>query len=123
MQTLSWIGTFVGGLGIGSALGAIIQYFLARRATLEERSFSLKKEAYAGLLTAIAEMDKAPEDTNASANYELWVAHCQLVAPPHVNTLIFKWRSDESLKRNEGAPLNELLNAMRKDLGIARDDS
>jgi hypothetical protein len=120
METLSWIGTFVGGLGVGSALTAIIQYALGRHTVREERSFSLKKEAYAGLLSAIAEWDKAPEDTKVGADYELWVARCQLIAPPHVNALIQNWRSEESLKRNEGAPLNELLNAMRKDLGIAR---
>lgn len=110
------------GLGgvIGSVMTSLLQAWLSRKASLDERKFREKKEAYAGLLNAIYQT--AHERSQVSikeAGY--WRARCDLVGSEKVRDLTKHLFDLADGTPNPGIPVAEsaLLAAMRVDLGIA----
>ena len=115
MQVLQFVSAF----GLGALASALVQYWLSRRATLADRAFVEKKEAYIGLLEAIHRSEV--EKTDAAALLAgHWIFRCELVGSPSVVEAV-----EELLRTNpvSDAPhpsrpdvMKALKSAMRKDL-------
>ncbi|MGY2906981.1 hypothetical protein [Bradyrhizobium sp. URHC0002] len=120
----SWLAlllTGLGGLGIGGLVTAVMQHLLSRRASKESLRFSERKEAFARLLSAIADLDRLEGDStaHAEATYSLAVAHVQLVASERVLCALKAWRDPDPGSPERDKHMLELVSAMRQDLGIA----
>jgi len=112
---MDWIAFLVGGLGIGAIVKSVTDHYLFKRKAVEERTFSVKKEAYLSLLESL---HAALTDPNRSSDYEHWINVVSIVGSPEVristNDLInSKPGGDERNKAHL-----RLLNSIRKDLCI-----
>jgi hypothetical protein len=105
--------------GLGSAVTALLQAWLAQKSKHNERSFSEKQAAYVGLLEAYhqAAVDGTDE---AGKKFAYWQMRCELVAPQAVREAIkcIIETNDDRIGR-EKADL-EMRVAMRADLGITK---
>ena len=123
VQTMdsSWV-TFIGGLGVGSIAAAAFQHYLARRAWAQSTRFVELRDAFTGVLTAIARLDHEGEDVSpdALANYEMWKVRVQLVASKDVIAALATWRDPEPNTDERNRRLAALFQAMRRDLGIGQ---
>jgi hypothetical protein len=120
----SWLAlllTGLGGLGIGGLATAVIQHLLSRRVSKESLRFSERKEAFARLLSAVADLDRLEGDStaHAEATYSLAVAHVQLVASERVLDALDAWRDPDPGSNERTELMRELVSTMRQDLGIA----
>ena len=117
----SW-GTFIGGLGVGSIAAAALQHYLARRAWAQNTRFVEVRDAFTGVLAAIAKMDQEGKDLSPAtpANYQMWQVRVQLVASEEVIAALASWRDAEPNTEERNGRLAALFQAMRRDLGIAR---
>src|SRR5512145_1909736 len=120
----------VGGLGIGSLVATVIQHWLTQRSKVDDRRFVELREAFAGLLQSIAELDRVhsgdhPDDEKTRANVGLMhsVARIELVAPAEIVDLATGWRDGLLTDSGTGEELDrimeELVLSMRKALGVA----
>ncbi|WP_007197323.1 hypothetical protein [Hoeflea phototrophica] len=62
---VSLVVSFIAAFGLGSLLTAVIQFWLARRARIDERNFEERKLAYIGLLEAYHQAAVEGTDTAA----------------------------------------------------------
>jgi hypothetical protein len=115
----------VGGLGLGTIAATLIQQIYMRRAKTEETRFAIRREAFANLLAAISRLDKLRGDTTADieAEYALCVAQVELVASKKTLERLKTWRDFEPGTPERDASVASLLDAMRRDLAIAKDSS
>jgi hypothetical protein len=116
----SW-STFLGGLGLGSAVVVLIQHILARRAKATDTLLAERKEAFAGYLAAMATLTMQPYTHEAASAYALWVARVQLVASKPVVDAVEGLKASEAGSPERARRLDELLRLMREDLGLATD--
>lgn len=116
----SWA-VFLGGLGVGSAVTAFVQHYLARRAKAADTRLYELKEAFSGYLAAFAELDKSGNREN-QVNYSLWVARVQLVASPAVVKAIEGIRATEPGTPDRSAAVDRALATMRSDLRISPNE-
>jgi hypothetical protein len=123
-QPWTLISALAGGLGIGSLLTAFIQHVLARKAASEATRFAERKEAFRTLLAVIADLDRLRGDstTEVEIKYRLAVAHVQLVASKAVLAAVDTWREPAPNTQDRTDRVNALIDAMRRDLGVASDD-
>lgn len=105
--------------GLGSVITALIQSYLAGRASNAARNFQEKKEAYVGLLQAFhrAGVEGTEE---AAKEFAYWQMRCELVASKEVRDAIV-----EVIKTNDDRPkrniaVDKLQDALRADLGVLR---
>lgn len=117
----SWA-VFLGGLGVGSAVTAFVQHYLARRAKAADTRLNELKEAFSGYLAALAELNKSGSREN-QVNYGLWVARVQLVASSVVVKAIEGIRATEPGTPDRSAAIDRALAAMRNDLGVSPSES
>jgi len=123
-ETPSWL-VFVGGLGLGSAISAIItalfQYALTRHERLSALRFTERKKAFSGLLVALADLDRCGEDVSSemTIRYELAVARVQLVGSQNVRDLLHAWQDTGSGTPERLQKLEAMITEMRNDLGIS----
>ena len=119
----SWA-VFLGGLGIGSAvtsaLTALVQHSLARRAKQQDLRMIELKEAFTGFLAAYAKMNENDTSRENQVNFGLWVARIQLVASSKVSASIEAVKQTKANSEARGAAIDAMLLAMRKDLGIGQ---
>lgn len=115
MDWIPLVSALVGGLGIGSIITSVINHFLSERRSNKERVFTVKKEAYLGLLDAL---HAGLVDPKRRSDHEHWRNVVGIVGSPEV------WKNAEKLvtsrpKTEERDRLHiDLLNSMRTDLGI-----
>lgn len=108
--------SLVAGLGIGSLLTSIATYFMTRHASVSDRWYREKREAYLGLLTALHEAAVRSSDENSKA-YALWQTRCALFGSIEVAKY-----AQQLVDTNEGpysernAAFQNLLKSMRADL-------
>ena len=118
IQLLSAAG--IGGI-IGSLLTTVVQAWLAHKNHIANRNFQEKKEAYANLLEAIYKSEIEPSE--ATALYcGLCVNKCELVASKEVIELLYRYRKTNpihgTIHPDRPSVMQELKDAMRKDLGV-----
>jgi hypothetical protein len=111
---------YIGLMGIGALLHAIVQHILYRRDKALDRKDQEKKEAYAGFLDAIFALRDNKELTEPDVNLRYWVARVQLVCSKE----ILEWLIElEGCSRNAittKLKLEAVVLAMRWDLGIEK---
>jgi hypothetical protein len=118
--------TFLSAAGLGGIIGgavtSLLQAWLSKRATLGERRFREKKEAYIGYLNAI-HRSEVEGTSEAAKNVGHWQILCDLVASAPVRSHIARTFATNPL--NDGNPhperpkaMADLKTAMRADLGI-----
>ena len=117
----SWA-VFLGGLGIGSAVTAFVQHYLARRAKTADTRLSELKEAFSGYLAALADLNTS-NSREYQVKYGLWVARVQLVASHEVAQSIEAIRDTQPFTPERTAAIDRAIAAMRKDLGISQSDN
>jgi len=119
------LAALAGGLGLGTIATTLIQQIFLRRAKAEDTRLAMRSEAFADLLAAISKLDKLGGDptTEVEAEYALCVARVQLVASKAVLALLKTWRDFDPDTPERVAGVAALLEAMRRDLGIAKDAS
>ena len=118
MET-SWA-VFLGGLGVGSAVTAIVQHSLARRAKRQDMRLAELKEAFTGFLAAFAKMNEDDTSRENQVNFALWAARIQLVASPEVSASIEAVKDSSPHSAQRSMTIDKMLEAMRNDLGIGR---
>ncbi|MFA4994182.1 MAG: hypothetical protein WC521_02635 [Bdellovibrionales bacterium] len=74
---MDWFLPLIGGLGLGSLLKGIVDYFLATKSKANDRLYNEKRETYLGLLNAMHESEIHPSPENAKA-YGNWHNRCKL---------------------------------------------
>ena len=109
---------FLSGLGVGGAIAATFQHWLARRGKRADNLFSERKVAFDHLLTAYAALAEGWSDQKAK-QFALCEARVQLVASNLVIEKLarLKATNPESPSRKEA--FDDLLASMRKDLDLA----
>ena len=115
MDFANLIGIFLGGLGIGGVINAIILHFLNEKRTKDEKLYKEKRDAYIGLLDAIHTAAVTPSDA-ASKNYALWQTKCNIFGSQRVsdNAKLFAETIPGSPKRHEA--FDKLITAIRDDM-------
>ncbi len=109
-----------GGLGVGSLLTQLFQHLLDKSAKKEERRIEELKDAFSGLLTAMAKVIQNPNSKEHQIEFALWEARVQLVASPKISQLIEDMKSTQPHSEKRGIAVNAMIQAMRNELGIAK---
>lgn len=113
---MDWIVPLIAGLGLGSVLKSIADYFMGRKATTHDRWYQEKREAYLGLLNSLHEAALNPSNEKSKA-YALWQTRCELFGSSGVARY-----AKEMVDTNDGprekrdAAFRGLIDAMRADL-------
>ncbi len=113
---MEWILPLIAGLGIGSLLKSVADYFMTRRAGIRDRWYQEKREAYLGLLNSLHEAAVKPSNARSKA-YVLWQTRCELFGSKEVARY-----AQEIIDTNDGprtareAAFRNLLDTMRIDL-------
>jgi hypothetical protein len=98
----------IGGFGIGTLLTSVVTHFMARRASIDDRWYNEKREAYLGLVAALQ---------SVSGDFPVWHARCALFGSPE--TLRYaKQVADTPPNAYDArnAAFQKMLEAMRADL-------
>jgi hypothetical protein len=112
-QTISLLTAF----GLGSIVTALVQAWLSRKYSLDERNFQERKSAYIGLLEAYHRA--AVEGTDAAAkSFALWQMRCELVAPAPVRNAIAQIVATNEDRDGRNIAHENLKIAMRADLKV-----
>jgi hypothetical protein len=107
----------LGGLGIGSLLASLITHWIGRRASIQDRWYQERREAYLGLLQSLHDAAVAPSDATAKS-YALWQTRCELFGSLAVARFAQRIVETNDGPRSErDAVFRNLLAAMRTDLG------
>lgn len=113
---MEWLLPLIGGLGFGSLLTSVATHFMTRRASVRDRYYHEKREAYLGLLSALHEAAVRPSDEHAKA-YALWQTHCELFGSPDVVKFAQQIvDTNDSPRPERNLAFENLLKAMRSDL-------
>lgn len=113
----SFVVSLIAAFGLGSLLTAVVQFWLARNARLDERNFEERKVAYIGLLEAYHRA--AIEGTDAAGKeFAYWQMRCELVAPQSVREAIERIISTNDDKDARYIAHDQLKTALRLDLGV-----
>ena len=119
MTDQSWA-VFLGGLGVGSAVTAIVQHALAWRAKQQDLRTAELKEAFTGFLAAFARMNEDDAFRENQVSFGLWAARIQLVASREVTACIEALKQTKPNSPARTSAVDALLSEMRRDLGIGR---
>jgi hypothetical protein len=113
---MDWIAPLLAGLGLGTLATTIISHLMNRSASLNDRAYQEKREAYLGLLKSIHDASLKPSDETAKA-YALWQTKCDLFGSTEVSRY-----AQEFVDTNDGpreiraTVFNNLVAAMKTDL-------
>jgi len=110
---------YIGFMGIGALLLALVQHYLKRRDKHLDRKIEEQKEAYAGLLNAIFVLRYDEDLDESEVNLRYWVARVQLVCSSNVLEWLFELEGSGRRSFMTKAKIDALIIAMRHDLGIA----
>ena len=114
-QTISLLTAF----GLGSIVTALVQTWLSRRYTLDERNFQERKSAYIGLLEAYHQAAVKGTD-EAAKSFALWQMRCELVAPAPVRNAISQIVATNEDRNGRNIAHENLKIAMRADLKVTK---
>lgn len=115
MADASTIAAFLGGLGAGSVVTAILQHYLSRRAQQVDALRKDRTEVYAGLLQALESLEVADSQENKK-RFGMWVARAQVIASTGVIEAIAAMRLTPPNSAQRDSALASLLRCMRSDL-------
>ncbi|MBL7237463.1 MAG: hypothetical protein JJK57_12960 [Komagataeibacter hansenii] len=108
--------------GLGSIVSALIQARVTYSTKEDDRKFDEKQKAFIGLLEAFHKAASEGND-DKTKSFWYWQIRCDLVASKPVRDAISRIvETNDDLDERIKAVQN-LKNAMRKDLGIAKTES
>ena len=110
---------YIGYMGIGALLLAILQHVLYRRDKKLDRKDHELKEAYSGFLNAISSLRQNKELSETDVNLRYWVARVQLVGSKEVLDWMIELEGSKLERLTTGMKIDTLILVMRQDLGIA----
>lgn len=110
---------YVGYMGFGALLLALIQHLLARRDKGLDRQAQEKKEAYTGLLNALFALRQNEQLTESKVDLLYWVARVQLVCSQEIVFILIDIEGSKMEYLTTKMKVDNLVFAMRNDLGIA----
>jgi len=110
---------YIGYMGIGALLLAILQHTLYRRDKKLDRKDRELKEAYSGFLNALSLLRQNDDLTDADVNMRYWMARVQLVCSKEVLEWMLELEGSKMKRLTTGFKIDALIFAMRRDLGIA----
>lgn len=111
----STVAAFLGGLGAGSVITALLQHYLSRRAQLADALRKDRSEVYSGLLQALESLEVVDSLENKK-RFGMWAARAQVVASSGVVEAIAAMRSTPPNSPLRDTALANLLQCMRSDL-------
>jgi len=111
----STIAAFLGGLGVGSVITAVLQHFLSRKAQQADTLRKDRSDVYAGLLQALETLEVTDSMANAK-HFGMWVARAEVVASESVISAIATMRATQPNSTQRDHALAHLLRCMRSDL-------
>ena len=113
---MEWVLPLLAGLAIGSLLKSAADHLMSRRASVHDRWYQEKREAYLGLLAALHDAAVQPSDANSKA-YALWQPRCDLFGSKDVSTWAQEMvNTSDRLGPERDAAFQNLIAAMRADL-------
>ena len=112
---MEWVAPLLAGLGLGTLLTTIANHLMTRRASLSDRLYQEKREAYLGLLNAIYTAASEPSDTNAKS-YAHWHARCKVFGADDVERYAGLFADMSAAWDVRGERFEKLVAAMRADL-------
>lgn len=115
---ISTVVSFLGGLGVGSVVSAIVQHRLSRVATQQNNLFAERKSAFDGLLVSYASLAEGWTDSKAK-NFALCEARIQLVGSEATVVALGNLKASEPGAVQRDLAHQQLIKNMRKDLGLA----
>ena len=107
--------SLLAGLGFGSILTTIVQFFFYNKKERKARLYNEKKEAYLGLLEVLHRAAVEPSDKHAKA-YALWQMRCELVGSIEVIKAVAGVAESEPGSEKRSKYFELLKSSMRKDL-------
>lgn len=110
---------YIGYMGIGALLLAILQHVLYRRDKKLDRKDRELKEAYSGFLNALSSLRQNDDLAEADVNMRYWVARVQLVCSKEVLEWMIELEGSKMKRLTTGLKVDSLIFAMRRDLGIS----
>ena len=116
---MSVILEYIGYMGFGALLLALVQYYLMRRDKRLDRKIEEQKEAYAGLLNAVFALRYDKKLDESDVNLWYWVARVQLVCSSTVLKWLFELEGSGRRSFMTKVRIDALIIAIRHDLGIA----
>lgn len=117
----SWIIPLLGGLGIGSALTAIVtkllDHFITRKTAKQTLLYKEKREAYLGLLDALHKAAIQPSNENSKA-FALWQTRVEVFGTLEVAEAVQGIiNTNDPIQRQErDMYFKKLIETIRKDL-------
>lgn len=109
-----------GGFGVGSLISQFVQHFLERKSKREEKRIEELKEAFAGLLGAMAKVIQSSNSREHQIEFALWEARVQLVGSSDVSRLIEQVKATQPYSEERGIAIDAMIRAMRRELGFAK---
>jgi hypothetical protein len=107
----------IGGLGIGSLLTKIVDYYLNRNTSKRTRLYEEKREAYLGLLDSLSKAAISPSDENSKL-FALWQTRVEIFGSKEaaiaVQGII---DTNNGPKADRERYFHSLIQAIREDLG------
>lgn len=108
---------FLGGIGAGSVIAALIQHHLQQKVRRQDLLWSERSEVFKGLLGALEALEVANSVEN-SKRFGFWVARTSLVSSVSVVERLAALRATEPNTTQRDLAMSALLSAMRIDLGM-----
>ena len=118
MGDIGTIAAFLGGVGAGSVLTAVVQHYLARRAHKDDLLQQERSEVFNGILQALEALETEDSVGNAK-RFGFWTARAEIVASPAVLAAISEMRDTTPNSKKRGSAMSKMLRAMRADRGMA----
>ena len=117
---MALFGYFLGGAGSTVLIQVVVRHFLSERAKRENRCFEEQKEAYSAFLQALRKFQTDLDVTKSEAQLLYWASRVQLVCSDSVFILVDQLLGMGRKSFRGRLTTDELIWAMRRDLGVSR---
>ncbi len=112
------IAAFLGGVGAGSVLTAVVQHYLARRAHKDDLLQQERSEVFNGVLQALETLE-TNDSVESAKRFGFWAARAEIVASPAVLSALSDMRSTSPNSKERRLAMSRMLRAMRADRGVS----
>jgi hypothetical protein len=109
---------FLGGFGSGTVITTVVQHYLSRNAQKADSLRQDRSEVFTGLLQALEALE-VKETIENLKNFGFWAARTQVFGSTQVVSALAQMRSTAPNSPDRTATFQQLLAAMRKDLGVS----
>ncbi len=108
--------TLLGGIGLASLLLAVLQSWLSKRRSDEDRVFTERRNAYLGLLNSWRKQNVEGQTHENRQDVGHWMTQCELVGSEQLSKSLEKWHATDPGSAERNVAGKALKQAMRDDL-------